>query len=50
MPNPARSAPSIREQATRIATELGFEHKDYIAARKKWSEYRDVMKGLGGSS
>ena len=38
------------EEIRRIATELGFEHKDYIAARKKWSECRDVMKGLGGSS
>jgi uncharacterized tellurite resistance protein B-like protein len=38
------------EEIRRIATELGFEHPEYIAARKKWSEYRDVMKGLGGSS
>jgi len=38
------------EEIRRIASELGFEHKDYIVARKKWSEYRDVMKGLGSSS
>jgi uncharacterized tellurite resistance protein B-like protein len=37
------------EEVRRIATELGFEHHDYIAARKKYSGYRDVIKGLNRS-
>ncbi len=40
---------SIREEEEirRIATELGFDHKAYVTARARYSEYRDVMKGLG---
>ena len=34
------------EEIRRIASELGFTHKEYVAARKKYSTYRDVMKGL----
>ena len=39
---------SIREEEEirRIATELGFDHKAYVTARARYSEYRDVMKGL----
>lgn len=35
------------EEIRQIASELGFTHKEYIAARLKYSEYREVMKGLG---
>lgn len=34
------------EEVRRIASELGFTHKEYIAARKKYSEYRAVIQGL----
>ncbi len=34
------------EEVRRIASELGFTHKEYIASRKKYSQYRAVMKGL----
>lgn len=34
------------EEIRRIASELGFAHKEYIEARQRYSEYRDVLKGL----
>jgi len=34
------------EEIRRIASELGFDHKAYIEARMRYSEYREVMKGL----
>jgi uncharacterized tellurite resistance protein B-like protein len=34
------------EQVRQVATELGLEHADYIAARKKVSDKREVMRGL----
>jgi uncharacterized tellurite resistance protein B-like protein len=34
------------EEIRRIATELGFDHKEYVAARSRYSQYRAVMKGL----
>jgi uncharacterized tellurite resistance protein B-like protein len=34
------------EEVRRIASELGFTHKEYIGARKKYSEYRAVIQGL----
>ncbi|MDX1642994.1 MAG: TerB family tellurite resistance protein [Thermoanaerobaculia bacterium] len=39
---------SVAEEETirRIASELGFGHKEYIEARQRYSEYRDVLKGM----
>ncbi len=34
------------EMIRRIASELGFGHKEYVEARRRYSEYRDVLKGL----
>jgi uncharacterized tellurite resistance protein B-like protein len=34
------------EEIRRVATELGFDHKEYLAARGRYSEYRAVLKGL----
>ena len=34
------------EEVRRIASELGFSDKEYVAARAKYSRYRDVLKGL----
>jgi uncharacterized tellurite resistance protein B-like protein len=34
------------EEVRRIASELGFTHKEYIEARKQYSEYRSVLKGM----
>jgi uncharacterized tellurite resistance protein B-like protein len=34
------------EEVRRIASELGFSHKEYIAVRKKYSEHRAVIQGL----
>lgn len=32
-------------EISKIATEMGLEHKDYIAARSKFREYLAVLKG-----
>ena len=41
------SISSIEEERIRqIARELGFGHRDYIAARSEYSHLREVMKGL----
>ena len=37
------------EQVRQIATELGFSHAEYIAARSAYSDKRDVLKDLPGS-
>ena len=34
------------EEIRRIATELGFDHRDYVDARSRYSDYRDVIRGL----
>ena len=34
------------EEVRRIASELGFTHKEYVDSRARYSEYREVMKGL----
>jgi uncharacterized tellurite resistance protein B-like protein len=36
------------EQIRQIATELGFSHSEYIAARAAYSDKREVLKGLPG--
>lgn len=36
-------------QVRQIASELGFSHRDYVLARSKYSEHREVMKGLRGN-
>lgn len=36
------------EQIREIATELGFSHGDYIAARSAYSDKREVLKDLPG--
>ena len=37
----------VEEQEIRqIASELGFTHKEYIEARQKYNEYREVLRGL----
>jgi uncharacterized tellurite resistance protein B-like protein len=33
-------------QVRQIASELGFSHGDYIAARSAWSAHRTVLRGL----
>jgi uncharacterized tellurite resistance protein B-like protein len=37
------------EQIRQIATELGFSHSEYIAARCAYSDKREVLRGLPGS-
>jgi uncharacterized tellurite resistance protein B-like protein len=37
------------EQIRQIATELGFNHGEYVAARSAYSDKRDVLKDLPGS-
>ena len=34
------------ETVRRIASELGFSHKEYVDSRARYSGYREVMKGL----
>ena len=34
------------EEVRGIASELGFTHKEYVDSRARYSEYREVMKGL----
>ena len=38
-------------QVRQIASELGFSHAEYVAARAAWAEHRTVLRGLrpGGS-
>lgn len=36
-------------QIRQIASELGFTHREFVAARSAWSEKRTVLRGLGGS-
>lgn len=44
------SISSVEEEHIRqIATELGFSHPEYIAARSEYNDKRDVLKGLPGS-
>jgi uncharacterized tellurite resistance protein B-like protein len=33
-------------QVRQIASELGFSHSDYVAARSAWSAHRTVLRGL----
>ena len=33
-------------QVRQIASELGFSHGDYVAARAAWAEHRTVLRGL----
>lgn len=33
-------------QIRQIASELGFSHREYVVARSKYSEHREVMKSL----
>ena len=33
-------------QIRQIASELGFSHRDFVLARKRYSEHREVMKGF----
>lgn len=33
-------------QIRQIASELGFSHRDYVVARSKYSEHREVMKSF----
>ena len=33
-------------QIRQIASELGFSHRDYVVARSKYSEYREVMRSF----
>jgi uncharacterized tellurite resistance protein B-like protein len=33
-------------QVRQIASELGFSHPEYVAARAAWSEHRNVLRGL----
>jgi uncharacterized tellurite resistance protein B-like protein len=33
-------------QVRQIASELGFSHADYVAARAAWSAHRTVLRGL----
>lgn len=35
-------------QVRQIASELGFSHAEYVAARGAWSEHRSVLRGLRG--
>ena len=35
-------------QIRQVASELGFSHGEYVAARAAWREHRDVLKGLPG--
>ena len=35
-------------QVRQIASELGFSHSEYVAARGAWSEHRSVLRGLRG--
>src|SRR5262245_58637814 len=37
-------------QVRQIASELGFSHGEYVAARSAWSAHRTVLRGLGGGS
>lgn len=34
------------EEIRRIASELGFSHREYVEARRRYSDYRDVIRGL----
>ena len=34
------------EEIRRIASELGFSNREYVQARSRYSDYRDVIKGL----
>ncbi len=41
---------NVEESAIRqIADELGFSHREYVAARSGWNDKRDVLKDLPGS-
>ena len=33
-------------QVRQIASELGFSHSEYVAARSAWSAHRTVLRGL----
>lgn len=35
-------------QIRQVASELGFDHAEFVAARKVWSEHREVLRGLPG--
>ncbi len=35
-------------QVRQIASELGFSHGEYVAARAAWAEHRTVLRGLRG--
>jgi uncharacterized tellurite resistance protein B-like protein len=35
-------------QVRQIASELGFSHGEYVAARAAWSQHRSVLRGLRG--
>ena len=37
-------------QVRQIASELGFSHGEYVAARAAWAEHRTVLRGLRGAS
>lgn len=34
------------EEVRQIATELGLEHADYVAARASFAEHREVLRGM----
>ena len=35
-------------QIRQVASELGFQLEDFVAARAEWREHRDVLRGLPG--
>lgn len=37
-------------QVRQIASELGFSHAEYVDLRSRWSDKREVLRGMGGRS
>ncbi|HEX2164858.1 MAG TPA: TerB family tellurite resistance protein [Thermoanaerobaculia bacterium] len=35
-------------QVRQVASELGFDHAEFVAARRAWREHREVLRGLPG--